>query len=74
MDDNSQLTTFPLFLPEGWSISLFHYRNHGHDFGRVLVGLVVEDKDRMAFSLFLENLGYQHTNETDNISYLQFLK
>lgn len=59
---------------EGWSFSLFHYRNHGHDFGRVLVGLLVEKSDMKAFQSFLDNLGYTYYDETNNIAYSQFLK
>jgi len=59
---------------EGWSFSLFHYRNHGHDFGRVLVGLLVEKSEMKAFQSFLDNLGYNYYDETNNIAYSQFLK
>ena len=59
---------------KGWSISLFHYRNHGHDFGRVLVGLLVEDRNKEAFASFLDNLGYTYVDETENAAYKQFLK
>eukprot|EP01039_Chlorochromonas_danica_P008570 gene8570-9443_t len=59
---------------QGWSVSLFHYRNHGHDYGRVLVGLLVKDCDRSAFQTFLDNLGYTYYEETSNTAYLQFLK
>lgn len=57
-----------------WSISLFHYRNHGHDFGRVLVGLLVNQSDMEEFGRFLEQLGYSYYDETNNTAYLQFLK
>lgn len=57
-----------------WSISLFHYRNYGHDFGRVLVGLLVKPEEMPAFEIFLEKLGYTYYNETQNSAYLQFLK
>ena len=67
------LTTVAKFN-QGWSISLFHYRNHGHDFGRVLVGLLVEKSEMKAFESFLDNLGYTHYDETSNIAYSQFLK
>ena len=67
------LTTVAKFN-QGWSISLFHYRNHGHDFGRVLVGLLVEKSDMKAFESFLDNLGYTYYDETSNIAYSQFLK
>ena len=61
---------------QGWSISLFHYRNHGHDYGRVLVGLLVKptEEDMNAFNIFLEQLGYSYYNESLNSAYLQFLK
>ena len=51
---------------QGWSISLFHYRNHGHDFGRVLVGLLVKDSENKEFQSFLENLGYNYYQENGN--------
>ncbi len=56
-----------------WNISLFHYRNHGADFGRVLAGFEVEDKDLPAFGAFLSALGYPHTVEGDNPAYRFFL-
>jgi threonine dehydratase len=56
-----------------WNISLFHYRNHGSDFGRVLVGLEVEDGDLVTFRSFLEGLGYEYTIESDNPAYRFFL-
>jgi threonine dehydratase len=59
---------------QGWSISLFHYRNHGHDYGRVLVGLLVSDTDRSAFQTFLDKLAYTYYEETENIAYQQFIR
>jgi threonine dehydratase len=61
---------------QGWSISLFHYRNHGHDFGRVLIGMLVRDdvNEREAFQNFLNNLGYTYHNESSNTAYEQFLR
>lgn len=56
-----------------WNISLFHYRNHGADFGRVLVGMQVPPEDSVAFNKFLENLGYPHWDETQNPAYKLFL-
>ena len=56
-----------------WNISLFHYRNHGADFGRVLVGMQVPPNDMSAFSGFLDNLGYPHWDETHNPAYKLFL-
>ena len=60
-------------MSAGWNISLFHYRNHGADFGRVLVGMQVPPSDRKAFKDFLKNLGYAHWNETGNEAYRLFL-
>jgi threonine dehydratase len=56
-----------------WNISLFHYRNHGSDFGRVLAGLEVEESDLPAFRSFLESLGYEYAIEADNPAYNFFL-
>jgi threonine dehydratase len=56
-----------------WNISLFHYRNHGADFGRVLVGMQVPPNDMNAFSRFLDNLGYPYWDETHNPAYKLFL-
>lgn len=61
-------------LGHRWSISLFHYRNHGADFGRVLVGLQVPNEHKNEFEQFLEDLGYPFWDETDNMSYGLFLK
>lgn len=57
-----------------WNISLFHYRNHGSDFGRVLVGMQVPRNERDKFNQFLEDLGYEYWNETENPAYQSFLK
>ena len=56
-----------------WNISLFHYRNQGDDYGRILVGLQVPPADKKAFKAFLETLGYPYWNETDNPAYQLFL-
>ncbi|MGA8009590.1 MAG: threonine ammonia-lyase, biosynthetic [Thiomonas sp.] len=53
-------------LSPNWNISLFHYRNQGGDSGHVLVGIQVPPSDRREFSRFLQQLGYQYTEETDN--------
>ncbi len=57
-----------------WNISLFHYRNHGSDFGRVLVGMQVPPNERPEFCQFLKKLGYEHFEETDNPAYQSFLR
>jgi threonine dehydratase len=56
-----------------WNISLFHYRSHGADFGRVLVGMQVPPKDKRAFQAFLDSLGYEYADETRNPAYKLFL-
>src|SRR5687767_7017314 len=56
-----------------WNISLFHYRNHGADFGRVLAGFEVGDADLSALHEFLDGLGYPYTLEHDNPAYRFFL-
>jgi threonine dehydratase len=71
---NKFLDTIENFNKIGWNISLFHYRNHGHDFGRVLVGLEVDKLDYPALQLFLDNLGYNYYDETENTAYAQFLR
>ena len=56
-----------------WNISLFHYRNHGADFGRVLAGFEVPDADMARFEGFLETLGYRYQREDGNAAYQLFL-
>jgi threonine dehydratase len=56
-----------------WNISLFHYRNHGADYGRVLVGMQVPPEDKVEFKAFLDNLGYPYWDESDNPAYRLFL-
>jgi threonine dehydratase len=60
-------------MGHGWNISLFHYRNHGADFGRVLVGIQVPPAEKAEFDDFLRNLGYPHWEETNNPAYKLFL-
>jgi threonine dehydratase len=67
------LTGFLDKLGGRWNISLFHYRNHGSDFGRVLAGFEVEDADLPDFRAFLDGLGYPHAPEQDNPAYRFFL-
>ena len=56
-----------------WNISLFHYRNHGADYGRVLVGMQVPKKEMAAFRRFLAELGYPYVDESNNPAYRLFL-
>lgn len=57
-----------------WNITLFHYRNHGSDFGRVLCGIQVPNQSRKEFNDFLRQLGYAYREETDNPAYTLFLR
>lgn len=61
-------------MGEGWNISLFHYRNHGNAYGRVLVGMQVPDGEDDKFRTFLKDVGYPSTDETVNPVYDLFLK
>jgi threonine dehydratase len=58
-----------------WNISLFHYRNYGDDFGRVLVG-IQQNKglECEGMNKFLKELGYKYIEETDNPAYSKFLR
>ncbi|MCC6610917.1 MAG: threonine ammonia-lyase, biosynthetic [Burkholderiales bacterium] len=56
-----------------WNISLFHYRNDGANFGRVLVGMQVPPSEKAAFRRFLSTLGYPYVQETGNPAYRLFL-
>jgi len=56
-----------------WNISLFHYRNHGADYGRVLVGMQVPKDEMRQFTAFLRKLGYPYADETRNPAYRLFL-
>jgi threonine dehydratase len=67
------LLNFLTHMGRGWNISLFHYRNHGADYGRVLVGMEVPSKDEAALQRFLGELGYAYTDERDNPAYRLFL-
>jgi len=68
------LLKFLSLMRPGWNISLFHYRNQGADYGRILVGLQVPAKDDKAFAKFLDTLGYPCVEETQNPVYRLFLR
>ena len=68
------LLKFLSLMRPNWNISLFHYRNQGADYGRILVGLQVPAGDAAAFDAFLENLGYPYVEETANPAYRLFLQ
>ncbi|MDG2018559.1 MAG: threonine ammonia-lyase, biosynthetic [Porticoccaceae bacterium] len=67
------LLNFLAQLGGRFNISMFHYRNHGSAFGRVLVGLQVSQQDCPELKEFLDNLGYRYADETDNPAYQFFL-
>jgi threonine dehydratase len=67
------LLTFLSAVGIRWNISLFHYRNHGSDHGRVLAGIQVPAAEQDVFNEHLTALGYTHRNETDNPAYKMFL-
>jgi threonine dehydratase len=60
-------------MSRGWNISLFHYRNHGADYGRVLVGMQVPKQDKKRFQAFLAEVGYPSSDESRNPAYKLFL-
>jgi len=70
------LQRFLLSLDMDWNVSLFHYRNHGDDFGRVLVGIQVPDGDDANDRLFrfLNMLHFDYVEETENPIYHKFLR
>ncbi len=67
------LLNFLTQMGENWNISMFHYRNHGADFGRVLIGIQVPPAENDDFLRFLDNIGYDYVEETDNPVYKLFL-
>ncbi len=67
------LMKFLSAMSRGWNISLFHYRNHGADYGRVLVGMQVPPQDKGRFRAFLARVGYPWQEETRNPAYRLFL-
>ena len=68
------LMKFLSAMRPNWNISLFHYRNQGADYGRILVGMQVPQEDDKAFKAFLEALGYPYVEETANPVYRLFLR
>ncbi|RZJ93371.1 MAG: threonine ammonia-lyase, biosynthetic, partial [Brevundimonas sp.] len=60
-------------LKPAWALTLFHYRNHGDDVGRVLAGVSVPSSERAAFYAALDALGYPYVDETDNPAARLFL-
>jgi threonine dehydratase len=67
------LMQFLSSMRSDWNISLFHYRNHGADYARVLVGMQVPRREMAQFRRFLKKLGYPCVDETRNPAYRLFL-
>jgi threonine dehydratase len=68
------LLNFLMKVGHRWNISLFHYRNHGSNFGRILMGFQVDKSDNKAFNAFLKSLKIPYWNETENEAYELFLR
>jgi len=67
------LMAFVSSLHPNWNISIFHYRNHGADVGRIVVGVQVPQQERQDWRAFVEGLPYPHVDESDNPAYRLFL-
>ncbi|MEM9152055.1 MAG: threonine ammonia-lyase, biosynthetic [Cyanobacteria bacterium P01_F01_bin.3] len=67
------LTNFVSAMSPAWNISLFHYRNHGADYGRIVVGMQVPPEEMDQWETFLDSLGYRYWDESDNPAYKLFL-
>ena len=67
------LMRFLSSMSPNWNISLFHYRNHGADYGRILVGIQVPQGEKREFKAFLSTLGYRHWDESRHPAYRLFL-
>ncbi len=67
------LSTFLNNMGQGWNITLFHYRNHGSAYARVLVGMQIPAQESEEFQNFLDQLGYRYWCEDDNVAYSMFL-
>ncbi|MER2514352.1 MAG: threonine ammonia-lyase, biosynthetic [Nitrosomonas ureae] len=72
-DRPGALMNFLNSMSHNWNISLFHYRNHGADYGRVLIGIQVPPEEKTGFKTFLDQLGYRYWDETRNPAYKLFL-
>jgi len=60
-------------MSPNWNISLFHYRNNGSDYGRIVIGIQVPPADMTEWQAFLDTVGYRYWNESDNPAYHLFL-
>jgi threonine dehydratase len=72
-DRPGALMKFLNSMSHHWNISLFHYRNHGADYGRVLVGLEVPLEEKVEFKRFLSQLDNRYWDESENPAYKLFL-
>ncbi|KAI5953684.1 ILV1 [Candida jiufengensis] len=68
------LFNFLQALKSDWDISLFNYRNHGHDIGKVLCGFILPEGSEDDFQEFLKNIGYTFVDESENVFYKKFLR
>ena len=68
------LDKFLDLLKAEWNLTLFHYRNQGDDIGKVLTGIQVPDHEEKRFQQFLKDLGYNYSDQTDNVIFDIFLK
>ncbi len=66
------LLYFLTAMGDRWNISLFHYRNHGAAYGRVLLGIQIPNSDREEFQIFLDELGLEYSSENNNPAYKMF--
>ncbi|RCK55201.1 Threonine dehydratase, mitochondrial [Candida viswanathii] len=68
------LFNFLQALKSDWDISLFNYRNHGHDVSKILCGFTLPEGSEQDFQQFLKNVGYTFVDESDNVFYKKFLR
>ena len=67
------LINFLKNMKSNWSISIFHYRNHGADVGKIVIGVLIERNEIKDWKKFVEFLGYKYWDETNNQTYKLFL-
>ncbi len=67
------LMVFLKNMKPDWSISIFHYRNHGADVGRIVIGVLIKEKEINEWIKFVNQLGYKYWDESKNQTYKLFL-
>ena len=67
------LMKFVSSMSPDWNISLFHYRNNGADYGRIVVGMQVQNYEMEQWQAFIDTLGYRYWDESQNPAYKLFL-